>query len=99
MPEKQLIRYRSTAHARAVYGESYPQGTVFDVVHSNRGINRVEGLSYNTNLVVYIPQDSLVSWKGLQSCFSKVTAADGLNALLEILQLSLHDRISKSLCQ
>jgi len=80
MPEKQLIRCRSTAHARAVYGESYPQGTVFDVVHSTctttYEMDRAEWLSYDINLVVYIPQDTLVSWKCLESCYSEVTEAE-----------------------
>lgn len=93
------MRYHPTAHARAVYGESYPQGTVFDVVHSSHWIDRAKRFWYNTNLVVYIPQDALVSWKVLENFDSSGTAADGLNALLESLQLSLRDRISKSLYQ
>ncbi|KAI4646144.1 uncharacterized protein J4E79_010653 [Alternaria viburni] len=87
------------SHARAVYGEMYRQGTVFDVVHSTCAttydMDRAELLSYDINLVVYFPQDTLLSWKVLRSCYSGVTAADGLNALLESLKFSLQIRISE----
>ena len=90
-----------TVHARAIFVEKYPRGSVFDVIHGiTHEIEETEsfagGAYYNILLVVYKDPGTTEKYKLVISVLDRQNVAEGLEHLLKELRRRVGFEIRKS---